>query len=272
MNQIEMKMIKDKSNLCQIYSNGVEFSLANKNNRQLLHWAFCKDYISDWFWNTANKELKCHKQYGMEYKYKRGNTLKGNKILICNKEWTLENLTSNIQNSVSLINDYFKKEFPTIEIEGTFLDKSTVEEHDNSGKKVFREIETPCLVLTLPEDYTLAPPIVSLLLALLRVGINYKENSTEYIDNFCEGKIEGTNANDKNYISAAQTLLLAAKKDGFKSFFSDEVKKNWPKEKGMNWIHNSSGISSYGNWYKNNKGSFLDYINPKPVNTEKGLF
>lgn len=257
---IEVKEFEQKDHLSQIYAAGLEYSILNKKNEMLLPYIFCKDWASDLVWAILNK--KKAQIYGItcDYVGKEENLL-GLRILVRNSAIENNDFFAQIQNSINLINDYFKLVFKIkkpakIEINNYLMTKK--------GDK-----ETLTLVLNLPFVFLSSPPLLSLLLLLIRCGVKYTENPLEYLKDIStpldktkyppQYKIQGIQQNDSSYIEKALPLLEEMVKIKFSNIFKRKLNENWPEKSNTSQIHNSSGIVGFSNYYKKYKKSSLEF-------------
>lgn len=245
---IKIKEYNEPHSLSQIYSQGLEYSLINKDNIAITPYFYCKDFMGECV--HGMKYQKKGSIYGFSYDFtKKKEEIKGLRILLRNDLQDDVLFETSIVNSIKLVNAYFKLvgKFGEVEIKNSF----------QSLKKVDKKLT---LVLNLPFEFLVAPPLLSLLLLLLRCGNNYKEDSDplEYIQGIAEGKITGVGSNDSFYIK--QSLELIKEMTRVKLYSSKNFSQNWPEEASTSWMHNSTGIVSYSKFWLKNKQSFKHYV------------
>lgn len=247
-----MRTVKpyDKNgHLCEIYSTGFQLAFASPDLEQCHDWVLCKDFLTDVVWAQLNQSSASI--YGFRYQYKNNPVISIDPVLMLARNKQVKNgiFDKCIVNSTKFMNMLETK------LKFTLCKSEKVEfKIEESSYSVW--------MFTLDPRWLHAPPMVSLLSLMMRVGCHYngsgylasalrkfkksviarRDGLTKDSDNELE-KIEDFKAlyNDANYLRKSYALRTLIIQKGI-SIFKPEMKDNYPSNVDIHTIHNNWGI------------------------------
>lgn len=235
-----------KMKIAQTVWSGIQYSFLSEDNKQIGPFVFCKEFLLDACWAARN--MRPIFVYGYEY-----NPFLDPKVCLTECRILLRNFydpkfSNKIQNMVKFLN-HFEEQLG--------YEKSRFETCDGAG--------SPTILLISDNKWMSAPPLLSMLTLLIRIGMIYngKTNYLEHCDMVRKGYSAPYQIRDNDHLRKSWTAiraLLNKEENLFK--LHQDVALNWPAEARAYTIHECSGIVSLAtgcadvvcrNWYvKNN--------------------
>lgn len=240
---------KSDTSISQIYSNGLEFAFATKNE-QCTNFVFCKDFLHDCVWSVLHK--KTISPYGFRYDPKlKPIELNRARLLVTNSDDTL------MENKIEGCQDFLNQIEKKLRIFRTKISKceNPPDNYKKSGVYLFRGSGM----------WLNSPPMISLYSLLIRLGFCHKigDDFVTTMDNIQNGKTTPYQSNDKMYLIKSREGIDAILNLGYRKFFYKQTVKNYPNTVDMMTMHNHFGIVGFTQLFKNDESLY------KPVHAEK---
>lgn len=248
-------MQKDSNHISQIYSNGLEFAFATKNE-QCTDFVFCKDFLHDCVWSVLHK--KSISPYGFKYDpSSKPIGLKRAYILVTNGDDT--SMESKIEGCQDFLNQIEKK----LHLFRTKISKceNPPDQYSKSGVYLFRGSGM----------WLNSPPMLSLYSLLIRLGFCHKRGD-DYVttmNNIQSGKTSPYQSNDRSYLTSSREGIDAILNLGYRKFFYKDTAKNYPNAVDMMTMHNYFGIVGFTQLFTYDKGKTATQKVYKPTHAEK---
>lgn len=219
--------------LCQVHSEGLEYSFASKDYHQINPFVYCKDFLQDAIAGFLNNKRIQIYSFIYDPSHDIPLYLDQTRILITNAQDN--SLGSKIENCLDFIN----------QIETRMkMKKTTVIEcadppelYKNCGVWLFEG----------SKRWMKAPPMISLYTLIIRVGFSHKKGTPfeETFQNIIEGKTKLYQKNDKGFIESSQKAFEWFFSYGDRKLFYPKIASNYPSDASIQDMHNSYGIVCY---------------------------
>lgn len=213
------------SNVLQIYKKGLEFAFLSNAYEQCHTFILCKDFLHDIIHaNINNIPINIFNfSYNPYYDPK-----------ICLKELRL--LVKN--NSDNQFSDKLKNAI-------IFLNE--IESKLEMKKTVLRSCENKTWLLKSSKRWMKAPPMISLYVLMLRIGLVHTPNKTakETINDILKQKIKTYQKKDSYLLKHSYLGFEKILKIGDNKIFFKDIKKNYSPTLSLDCIHNSTGILAF---------------------------
>jgi hypothetical protein len=226
---MQVSWFNRKLKLAQTIWSGIQYSFLSEDNKQIGPFVFCKEFLLDACWATNN--MRPIFTYGYEY-----NPFLDPKVCLTECRILLRNFydtkfSNRVENMVKFLNHFEEK-----------LDYS------KSRFEICKDAGSPTIVLISDSKWMHAPPLLSLLTLLIRVGMIYnpKMDFLEHCDAVRKGHIFPYQYRDNEHLRRAWTAIKAIlNKETNRFRFHNEKALNWPSGKINSFvIHEHSGIVS----------------------------
>lgn len=213
-------------NILQIYKKGLEFSFVSGEYEQCHEFLFCKDFLQTIiFSNIRNKPINI---FNFMYNPERNPRIHTDELRILFRSNNDANFDQNLKNSILFIN----------EMEGML----------GMRKSESRRCENGCWMVRGSKRWLKAPPMISLFVLLVRVGMTHKpENSFQKtVNDMISEKIKPYQNKDSTLLRDSFLGMDKIIKMGDGKIFYKKMEKNYPNLT-ADCIHNDTGILSYTN-------------------------
>ena len=231
--EVQVKWLTSASrSISQIYSSGLQYSLANDKFEQCHDLVFCKDFLQDAI--HAHLHGGIASIYGFTYNPKTQPTLSLDRLRVLVVNSSDKNFNDKIPGALDFINQFCKK---------MKLKPSKVYKVSNPPAKY----KNGAWIIDNSGMWNNAPPMVSMLTLLLRCGFVHKagDDAMETIKGLTSGKVKPYQNNDSSYIQSGMKGIENILKFGYRKFFFIEIEKNYPKGADISTMHNSTGIVAF---------------------------
>lgn len=240
--ELKTNLMPKNVSLAQVYSGGLEYAPLNEDNEMLNAFVTCKDFFNELVFSIVN-----NKKVGI-WGFQMDPTIKDFKADINNLRIALrikgsddiDGLLDKIIKSVDFVNDSFKDlGFKKVEI---------------LGIGVLKEQKT--VVITMPSDFSMYPPIMSAFLLYIRAGVTYDKSNElcktpeDYINNLGKIPCKIRRASDPGDMAHSLALIKRMTTEGTEKFFKKDYKANYPATVNVGTLHNNFGIRSYMQTYE----------------------
>jgi hypothetical protein len=217
-----------KMRIAQTVWSGIQYSFLSEDNKQINPFVFCKEFLLDAYWATKN--MRQIFIYGYEY-----NPFLDPKVCLTECRILLRNFydpkfSKKIQNMVAFLNHFEDK---------LGYSKSRFETCDGAG--------SPTFLLISDSKWMHAPPLLSLLTLLIRIGMIYngKTDFLEHCDLVRKGYITPYQIRDNDHLRRSWTAIKALlNKEENRWRLHEDSSLNWPAKAKAYTIHEHSGIVS----------------------------
>lgn len=223
---------KNRADIWQIYSKGMEFAFLSANNEQCNQFVWCKDFLQDMIYATLHKKWVDIYQFKFSPYTDPLPSLEKIKLLVANANDS--KLGKKVHNSLDMLNQ--------------------VEDRLGIKRSILRECWLP------PESYKKggvwmfegskrwlnAPPMLSLYSLLIRVGCVHTvgENFEKTIDEIISGNIKPYQKKDALWLKHAKPGIEKILRIGDRRIFYRSIKDNYPNLD-IDVIHNQLGITGF---------------------------
>ena len=235
--------------IAQTVWRGLQYSLLSDDNKQCHPFVYCKEFILDVIWSTLNK--RSIELYGFHYNPERGwkwsdppASLNPVRMLLRNKDDA--DFPEHVPKCLKFLNkleDEFG--FPHSEIE--ICENATA----------IAGVESSFVyLLSSPDNWLHAPPLLSLLTLMVRIGMIYdgRKNIWKHAEDVAQGRIKPYQYRDNDHLHRAYKCIQNLIETKCERFPPDR-KDNWPVLRGRMChmeIHENGGIvslaSGAGRW------------------------
>lgn len=246
-----MRTVKsfDKSgSLCEIYSTGFQLAFASPELEQCHSWVLCKDFLTDAVWATVNKGDVQIYGFRFNHKINPAISIKPVYLIARNKQVKNDIFDKCMENCQKFMN--------MLEVKLKFtLCKFEKIKYTGEG-------EYSVWLMTFDPKWLHAPPMVSMLSLMIRVGCHYsgkgylnaalrkfklsvkaKQQKMDSYDGDTLDEIDGFEAlhNDAEYLRQSYAMRTLIFKNGLK-IFKPTMAENYPNDVDVHTVHNHWGI------------------------------
>lgn len=213
------------SNVLQIYKKGLEFSFLSDNLEQCHSFILCKDFLQDIIYSTINNKPINIFNFSYDPNKDPKASLKSLKLLVRNNNDKV--FQNKLENSISFINQIEKK----LKIK----------------KSKFQVCENKTFLITGSKRWINAPPMISLFILLLRIGLVHKPTKTaiKTLNDLIHHRIKPYQKKDAYLLKHSYLGFAKIVKYGDRKIFYRDMKLNYSATLSVDCIHNATGILSY---------------------------
>lgn len=227
------------SNVLQIYKKGLEFAFVSDNYEQCHNFILCKDFLQDIVYSNINE--KTINIFNFLYSPHKDPKicLKQLRLLVRNHSDKL--FEKKLNNSIRFINE---------------LETSLRMKHTK-----LRVCENKTYLIQATRRWMKAPPMISLFVLMLRIGLMHNANKTakKTLDDMLKNKIKPYQKKDAYLLKNSYLGFERIMKMGDRKIFYRDINKNYPNLS-VDCIHNSTGILSYSNEIKTQEEGYVGII------------
>lgn len=223
-----------KSRIAQEFSEGLEFALVSKDNKQINQFVFCKDFIQDAIEGFLNNHRVSI--YGFIYDPTKPETLllclEKTRLLLTN--WRDKQFRFKLDNCIDFVNQFEDR---------LGMSRTEVMEVENAPpfyKKAGIWLFEGC------KRWMQAPPMISLYTLLLRVGFSHKvgQSFEKTMKDIIAEELPTEQYSDQIYLQDAEDGIRCILEHGDQKIFGKEMKKNYPNI-GTYDMHSECGIVGF---------------------------
>lgn len=217
----------------QIYSQGLQYSLVNKNHEQCTPLIFCKDFLQDAIHGSLHNQQASI--YGFTYNPKTMPKLDMDRVRIVVVNNSDKKFSERIPGVIDLLNQAEKR---------LKMKPTAVYEVSNPPKAYAK---TGAYFFSGSGMWLNAPPLVSMYSLLLRVGFSHVVgvDLLKTLRGVANGKIKQYQSSDQSQMAGALKGMERIFEKGYRKFFYIDTAKNYPKSASIGTMHGSSGIVAF---------------------------
>ncbi len=236
---IVKEWFKGRMNLHQTIWEGLQYSLLSPDYNQGHPFVYCKEFILDAVWATLNNQST--DVYGFKYNPEL-NPVSINPLKMLVRNLEDPNFKDKVPNCLKFINK-LEKEFG--------FSKTQVELCENAEKAYTAQF-------IISEQWLHAPPLLSLLTLMIRIGMIYngKENIWNHSFKVSNKLLKSYQIKDDQHLRDSYDCIQDLIKTNCRRFNAHRL-DNWPKNVRGIYIHEFGGIVSLAkgrgicsSWYK----------------------
>lgn len=226
-----------RQSLNQIYSSGLGFAFASKDNRQIIPFVLCRDFLQDAIQGFLIGSKRTIYGFNYDPTVDHPIVVDRTKLLVANA--TDSNLKGKIPACVDFLNQIERKLRITV---------TKVRECSNPPKKYVR---SGVWSFESGRRWMQSPPMISLYTLLIRVGLVHTigEPFTETLQKVATGALKGYMGEDKDRLFSGMNGIKRILEIGDKKIFCKDIKSNYPKTIEVSTMHNNCGIVGFSKAY-----------------------
>lgn len=230
----EIKWFYHEGEIDEIYTTGLQYAFCTEEFEQHLPWVYCKDFLHDvLFAYLNNSPLSL---YGYEYDpaSQPAPNLKRMRLLVGNK--SDPEFGKKIPNALEFINQVERSiRIPSL-------------------SRVFKCIKLPLgyakcgiYMFSGSHHWLLSAPMISLYTLMLRTGFVHTPGTSfeTTIRKVVTHELKPYQSEDSEQLRNAEAGIKRIRKEGYRSIFSSDIRKNYPDIGDSESMHHDFGIGSF---------------------------
>ncbi len=235
--ELKTNLLPKGAGYAQVYSGGLEYAPLNEDNEMLSNFITCKDFFNDLIYAIANNQKAGIYGFNIDPTIKdfKASLDKLRVAIRIKGDNDLDGLLIKMVKSTNFINDLFSK---------LGFQETSILGIGNFGKE-------KTVVVSMPSDYSIMPPLMSAFLLSLRAGANYDKSNElsktpeEYVTNLTKFPCKIRRSPDAGDLKCSIDFTNKVLKNGSDKVYKKDYQLNYPKILGISTVHNNLGIRSY---------------------------